>query len=313
MGKADCRLTEDAEGARGFGGVGILWHKSIGATPIGGIASDRVCGIRFAVDDGDRSVMSVIGVYLPCLDQGVDCYKEHMVELERVVSESELLGPVVVLGDFNAHLGGHGGLAGVGESNLQGVLLQEVMDRGNLSAVSLGSLASGPGYTYCSGDVRTTVDYILMNVEAASLMSSCHTHPMEDLNTSDHLPVTVSLLYEGCSQEQSSTVQRKLRVDWDRARKCGFLEDFTDEVQAGLAPLLNGVYVDVEQLDKEIELVAGMLVDAAERHLPLVHPRRPTRWRDETLSCLCAQSSAARSAWKEAGYPLEGPLYDGER
>ena len=164
VGKADCRLTEEAEGGRGFGGVGILWHKSIGATPIGGIASDRICGIRFSVDDGDRSVMSVIGVYLPCLDQGLDCYKEHVIELERVISESELLGPVAVLGDFNAHLGGLGGHVGVGESNLQGVLLQDVMDRCSLSAVSLGSLASGPGYTYCSGEVRTTVDYILMDV-----------------------------------------------------------------------------------------------------------------------------------------------------
>ena len=27
------------------------------------------------------------------------------MELERVVSESRLLGPVAVLGDFNAHLG----------------------------------------------------------------------------------------------------------------------------------------------------------------------------------------------------------------
>ena len=84
---------------------GILWHRSIAATPISGINSDRVIGIRFSMDDGDRSVVSVIGVYLPCLDQGVDCYRDHLVELERVISESELQGPVMVLGDFNAHLG----------------------------------------------------------------------------------------------------------------------------------------------------------------------------------------------------------------
>ena len=47
-------------------------------------------GIRLSVDDGDKSVMSIIGVYLACLDQGLDCYKEHLVELEIVVSESEL-------------------------------------------------------------------------------------------------------------------------------------------------------------------------------------------------------------------------------
>ena len=36
------------------------------------------------------------------------------------------------------------------------------------------SLWGGPGYTYSSGDVRTIVDYVLMDVEAVSLMSSCH-------------------------------------------------------------------------------------------------------------------------------------------
>ena len=41
------------------------------------------------------------------------------------MSESRLLGPVAVLGDFNAHLGL---LEGESE-NLQGVFLQELLDR----------------------------------------------------------------------------------------------------------------------------------------------------------------------------------------
>ena len=35
-----------------------------------------------------NSLMSVIGVYLSYLDQGVDCYAEHLQELERLVSHS---------------------------------------------------------------------------------------------------------------------------------------------------------------------------------------------------------------------------------
>ena len=31
-----------------------------------------ICGIRFEVEDGGRSVVSVIGVYLPCIDQGME-------------------------------------------------------------------------------------------------------------------------------------------------------------------------------------------------------------------------------------------------
>ena len=310
VGKADVRLSDKADGRRGFGGVGILWHKSIGATPIGGISSDRICGIRFSVDDGDASVMSVIGVYLPCLDQGMDCYREHLIELDRVVSESEHLGPVVVLGDFNAHLGRLGGGRGAGDPNVQGVLLQEFMERSNLSAVSLGCIASGPVYTYCSGDVHTTVDYVLADVEATSLMSSCHTHPMTDLNTSDHLPQSVTFMYDACAQDAETVTDGLPRIDWDQARKTGMIDEFTNAVQGRLGPLLNNSYIDSVQMSEEIGQVAEILTAEAVNLLPHVQPRKKTRWRDETLSCLCAQSCAARKAWKEAGRPTGGPLYE---
>ena len=65
VGKADNRLTEEAGGSRGMGEIAILWEKSVGATPISGILSDHICGIRFSMDDGDRSTLSVFGVYLP--------------------------------------------------------------------------------------------------------------------------------------------------------------------------------------------------------------------------------------------------------
>ena len=88
-----------------------------------------------------------------------------------------------------------------------------------------------------------------------------------------------------------------------------FAEGLHCWVKTRLAPLLNNEYDDVEQLDREIEFVAGMLANAAERLLSLVHPKRPTRWRD-ILSSLCAQCRVALLAWKEAGCPLEGPLYE---
>ena len=116
------------------------------------------------------------------------------MELERIVSESAVLGPVIILGDFNAHLGSLGGPRGRGPANAHGVLLEEFMGRCSLSATSLCSWATGPVYTYVSGEVNTTVDYILADLEATShLISSCHTFPMSDMNSSDHLPIKVDL------------------------------------------------------------------------------------------------------------------------
>ncbi len=69
----------------------------------------------------------------------------------------------------------------------------------------------------------TTVDYMLMDVEAVSLMSSCRTHPMVDLNTSDHLPLTVSLVH------RINVAISKENPEWIGSK------------QESLAPLLNNV------------------------------------------------------------------------
>ena len=106
-----------------------------------------------------------------------------------------MLGAVIVLGDFNVHLGQLGGVRGVGETNVQGVLLNDMLSRCHLNTVSLGSVVSGPCYTYISGDKRTTVDYILADEEATSMVSCCQTCLMEDLNTSDHLPLVAEVMH----------------------------------------------------------------------------------------------------------------------
>ena len=53
-----------------------------------------------------------------------------------------------------------------------------------------------------------------------------------------------------------------------------------------------------------------MLCDAAEKALPLIQPRKPQRWKDDTLTALCAQSRSAHRAWKDAGCPSEGLLFE---
>ena len=226
-----------------------------------------------------------------------------------MISDAALVGAVAVLGDFNAHLGSCGGSRGVGERNIQGVLLQELMDRCGLSAVALGSLAKGPKHTYCGGENHTTVDYILMNLRASASLASCLTHEMADLNTSDHLPITASMLYKAHTGKDEGIFTGR-RVDWDYARKTGKVTEYVQEVCVRLTPLLCNVYEGVGQLDHKISDVVKILVEIAEKRLPLIRPRRQSHWKDDILSRLCAQNRAACAAWKEAGTPQEGPLYD---
>ena len=59
-----------------------------------------------------------------------------------------------------------------------------------------------------------------------------------------------------------------------------------------------------------ISHLSDTLKDAAAKSVPEKCYKKPRKWKDATLSALCAQSRAARQNWKENGCPKEGPLYD---
>ena len=133
--------------------------------------------------------------------------------LEQVITESESLGPAVIVGDFNAHLEKLGGSRGLGGSNVQGVLLHDLLDRCELNVVSLGSISSGETYTYRSGSTTTTVDYVLMDLDAVSLLRSCETLSEADLNTSNHLPLAVDMMCGSVGKlEEGDSIAK---IDWD--------------------------------------------------------------------------------------------------
>ena len=189
----DKRLNENSNLKRGCGGVGIMWRKSLDAVPITGIQSDRICGITVKLSSTQSQYLTILGVYLPCADQGIHVFCDHLIELEQLVTEAQQRGLVAVLGDFNAHLGHLGG-SHVGESpNPHGLLVKEWADRCQLYAASMSTFSGGPGYTYFSGEKTTTVDYIFVDPGTAQSVEKCYTHDMHGLNTSDHLPISAVL------------------------------------------------------------------------------------------------------------------------
>ena len=59
-------------------------------------------------------------------------------------------------------------------------------------------------------------------------------------------------------------------------------------VRSHLVPLLNTSHESVQDIDQELKYVARTLCDAAEKTLPLIQPRKPRKWKDDTLTALCA-------------------------
>ena len=123
---------------------------------------------------------------------------------------------------------------------MHGVLVHDMLGKCNLNAISLGSAAPGPLHTCVSGDRQTTVDYIFADVEVTSMISRCRALPMEDLNTSDHLPLLAAVLYTPLREENACHVLP--RVDWEQAAKTGMIDEYRQVVEKCLNRFIDNSY-----------------------------------------------------------------------
>ena len=84
-------------------------------------------------------------------------YKECLQELENVIFSLQTNGPVLVMCDFNAHIGQSYSDRVSGQTNTQGHLLLDLMNYTGHYTVSLSDIAEGPMSTFFSGNRNTTV------------------------------------------------------------------------------------------------------------------------------------------------------------
>ena len=308
--KTDNRLTEDSTLRRGCGGVGIMWKKTIDATPITSINSDRICGIHVKLPQSGGTNLSVISVYLPCSDTGMEHYSEHLIELERVISEQQRHGPIIIMGDFNAHLGTLGGVRGIGQPNQQGLLLQQLITRCDLYVLSLASLSQGPQYTFHNSELQTTVDYILVSHNTTEHIAKCFTHDSAPLNTSDHLPITAVLQLAHSNVAPQEQLSHN-KINWSKAIGSTSLQNYQKQVSAIITPLIGRSYSSHNEINEEIIYVSEKICCASAELLPSYKNSAKKKWyKDQTLSRLASLKKAAWDRWCGNGRPTEGPLYE---
>lgn len=131
-GCCDKCLTENSDPSlkRGCGGAAILWKKHLPATPVTTIQFDRIIGIQLPLDNCTSP--AIIGVYLPSSDHPTAEYTNYLIHLESVISSLQASGPLLVIGNFNAHLGHLGCVRNHDITNQVGQMLFDVIDRCNL-------------------------------------------------------------------------------------------------------------------------------------------------------------------------------------
>ena len=69
--------------------------------------SDRTCGLQIELKSEERC-LSILGVYMTSGEQSQDVYDTYFDSVEHCISQLSNKGPLLVLGDLNAHLGCRG-------------------------------------------------------------------------------------------------------------------------------------------------------------------------------------------------------------
>lgn len=132
---------------------------------------------------------------------------------------------------------------------------------------------------------------------------------MAYLNTSDHLP-----LISTCQVGGTANVNVNHLLDWDQA-----VTTLTGELSARIQK--TGCQTSIRDPSKfmpglhgggigsHISYLSRILKKAAKSPSRRSLKKKGRKYKDDKLCVLCEQSRAGRQAWKENGYPREGPLF----
>ena len=291
---SDKRLHASSNLERGCGGVAIIWNKALTCIPISALDSDRVCGVRLLLPStrghSQRS-LTILCVYMPSADQPQELYSSYLETVEHAVSQFSDDGPLVVMGDLNAHFGSSERDASQ-ECNSRGLLWLNLNESHSLHNISSSALSSGPPYTYSSGGHTSTIDYVLGNIDAVRGISSCEILEGHPLNTSDHLPILCSLNLTHVRHPISTAFPTK-RLDWSQAFKTGTIAQYAKSCDDIARPLLGKDYSYIEEVNEDIHAVCRKITDAANSLIQRKKVKTGGRLKDQQLSHLCWKSRCA--------------------
>ena len=263
-GIADKRLNQDCNLHRGCGGVWILWDKRLNVSTITGIDSDRIYAITI---ETTYAPILVIGVYLPTTDYPTEDFLQCLHTIEELVNKHG--GPVILAGDFNSHVGKDGGPRAQGNQNPHGKLLLELVHNNDMYITSLSNIS-----TYFRDNVQTTTDYIIADAIHAPQVSCCYTHDTHPLNSSDHLPLSVTLSLSPTFNPHTSS---QPKLNWSTGEDDGSTLAYAAAVSEIIRPILGKSYSLITDLDTEICQVTNAVLSAASSTIPKKKSKRPTK------------------------------------
>jgi exonuclease III len=311
-------MNPSAELLRGrpYGGMAILWRKSIANICSLIPSEDRIMGINIGTPA--KSVV-VLNVYLP-YDTGsnTDEYLFYLGKIDNMINGAS--SPYVfILGDYNANL--------KGDYNRFGRELVNFCKDANLVISDMLINTDSDRFTYLSDAHNTTswIDHIVSTTSAHGLVISVDVQ--YDFVTSDHLPLSMEVKLENI---QTSDVDKKCSplqhvINWNSVSQQDIIK-YRLHAERNLAelsiknPCPQGCSTDcynhdhLRAIDCWYKDIVNSLLHASEfLSTPKNNKyRHVLGWND-----VCKEAhNLARTAflvWVQASKPKHGPLYEDMR
>ena len=282
-----------------------MWHNSFkGVTPLRDILHDRICGVRVQAVNG--SVINIFCVYLPAYGCGED-YETTLDELSAILESTEDGSINIIGGDLNGDLGMLGGPRSRNNANKQGKILNRFITKYDYIATNLESYARGPVNTYYGPLNHSCLDYVLIPKILDKCVLSCYVKPEEALNTSDHVPVTLSLDMALIPQV-STECKMKSRTKWGKISDEVLRDRYIIPVSECCDELLTR-YVNTIPQPEHVDLILDKLslcMRECEGSLPKTKPRAHQKsfWSSE-LSKLKKDKVKCYRDWVREGRPRD--------
>ena len=205
---------EDLGVKRGHGGCAVLWRKNLSSNIARGnikINSDRLCAVQY-IEEG--FTLTIVSIYLPHQSCVISKYETEVIELERVCTEYNSHGPVLAIGDSNAHIAGTVGSRTWGRGTKNGSLFINAMMRSQMTVVDITDAAYGPTYTFSGGNGLSYIDHICISNDYVGYVSECCVLEDHLINPSDHLAVFAAVEVPARSCRPKPMFRK--RVAWDK-------------------------------------------------------------------------------------------------
>ena len=295
---------------RPYGGVGILWHKSLAAqiSPVP-VDSDRVIAACMAHQNGSKTL--IVNAYLPCdnrLAESVSYEYEKCIDVINTLLITCSYNDVIIGGDFNTDYT---------RKNAHAKHLQAFCSRNALKDLWNENLCYD-NVTYISHDMKakSCIDHFIMSRTICVSSFSTINDPM---NPSNHLPITCKIK---CQPDRIKTTSKyndkTMNIAWHKVDNDMFSK-YQEMIKMRLVEKLSiqSLTCDIvncdskqhfHELDLVCEYLEDVLIDSAMAIFPKSKKKKAKPYWKEKIQPLKDDSLFWHWMWTECGKPTEGVI-----